>query len=324
MASDIGADTQELRNLADFLEGSTAQILTVSANVNRMIYHLEWEGSSADAFRSERPTRINHAVELLAMYVRDQANHLRREAEQQESASAQRSFVLPEFGPVGQNWERETLWIAGAAFSWANRGMLLESGVSAGWSTLRAEWKLDTVIVESESLKDIPKDFLKATEEDGVLFHDPDIKDWWTRDRTYITNFESLGKKISKFVPEKWPKIDGLVSDTSKALEVLGKVGDVVGLAGVLFGTFQTVNDIEKGHYESATYDGLETVGGAMMLFGPPVAFVGAAIVVGALAVQYRGELEAGAKWLASENQKAVNEACTEAKSFARKVWSIL
>jgi hypothetical protein len=86
------------------------------------------------------------------------------------------------------------------------------------------------------------------------------------------------------------------LSDT-RAGQLLGTASRRIGWGGVAVGLADTGAQVKKGDLGTAGMRGLQTAGGAMMLF-PPTAAAGTVIVVATTAYEHREAIADGARWL--------------------------
>lgn len=88
MTSIYGADVAELRTLASFLDQNAERLQVLSRDLGRRVESsCSWSGPDADRFRSDWPGSVASPLRSASERLRDSAQALRRNADEQENAS---------------------------------------------------------------------------------------------------------------------------------------------------------------------------------------------------------------------------------------------
>lgn len=90
---------------------------------------------------------------------------------------------------------------------------------------------------------------------------------------------------------------------------VLKYGGKALGVAGVAFGAYDTMRNLQEGDTEGAIVSGVSTAGGAMMLTPfPPVQLAGLAITTGALIYSNWDDIAEASDWVGEQVSGAVDD----------------
>lgn len=90
MAAMLGADTARLRAVAALADTTADALRAVGARVAAEVEAVDWIGPDADAFRADVDAIVRADLDTLAELLDDDADELRRQADEQDAASAAR------------------------------------------------------------------------------------------------------------------------------------------------------------------------------------------------------------------------------------------
>ena len=289
--AELGNDPSTLEDTAD--KGhALAQALHGEAEACiRSLYSLEWSGPRADAFRERAASEIKAISRETTSLLSSIASQLRFEAGQQRQASAGHG------GTPSHPAKYQSMPIhPGGGFNvWGILGLL--GGIKAAWNFAKT--------IRSISIA--------GTRIFGAISHGQ---------FTNLVAKESsrFGSDVTKILDSDFASYvkDGVGSDKAGFLAGAGRV---IGIAGIAYGTYQTIDELSKGHYGAATADAVGTIGGALMMVPVPGAqVIGGVLVVGSLVYQHWNQIAKAETWLVDKEVSGAKAAWHAASGFAHGV----
>ncbi|MGA7206505.1 MAG: WXG100 family type VII secretion target [Specibacter sp.] len=296
----LGADPQQLRNLAKDFSQAAQQLTELSTALTQRINRPGgWKGPDADRFRSQWNGSHRSKITAASKCFDQTATALLRNAQEQEQASDASGIGSnpgfpgipglpggPVLGPangdpaegddaytVFMNWKAGLLDVPG----WLSVGVkgadfLHQFDPALGWKLNGALWK------------ELPNSALKSVGE--ALAGD---------------NWDGIAKGAASFLNDKAfyaalndSKFAGTLANAGEGLSTfakgLGTAGRALGPLGVVIGGVSTVVDFAEGDYARGGYDAVMTgLGTAALLTPPPADLIlgGGALLMGAGELAY-------------------------------------
>lgn len=272
MSHMVGADVDELRQLASTFNARAAQLKSIESQLNWRIHSAPWEGHDVSRFVNDWNTRHRRVIASAAVSITNAAQDLLANADQQEQAST--AGYAGGIASVAALRAREA----------ARVGSADKGSSTSGWSLLAvAGTALATISRVNEYFSPASDIYLIGS----VL-----------RQTEGIKNLRSFA-----FAEE-------FVVDSSRTLSVLEKIGMWAGPIGVVSDGFQFCHDYHDGNKPDLTgmaLSGTSAVVGTALFAGQmAVTFgVGAAIAPALPALAAAG-LVLGVAGLVYENRESI------------------
>jgi len=302
-SQELGADVAQLRAAADSITASTGRVADVEKRLHQLIFQLEWYGPEAERFRAHYPVALRVAFEHFGTGLLEQAALLRANADQQDSASASNPALK--------------LFYSMEAWTFGNEYRLISDfnkWVAQPLSVLGAEEFLRAEIQLTRDVQRIEGRHWTLSKAEKAYFK-------WVRDQK-PTSVERTIQKLDHGPISKWPRAESLIVKNVKLVKGAGKA---LGVVGVAAGAVSTGIDLSQHHYVDATFDGVGTVGSALMMIPTPwTVGIGAVLVGASLIWTYRQSIGGAAEWTERTSTRAFGEAAAHARSFATKELRLL
>lgn len=302
MSGMYGADVAELRSLAQRFDQAASRLESHRSTVTGVLANTLWRGTDASLFRSVWNADHGPRVTAAARSLRDAAQSLQRNADQQEQASA-----------VDQSGVSNPVFAAGlSATALLGGGLSLLRIAKPFWDAYDNVHAVVTTVNSS-----LGTAFLAAKTEGLSMKSSLSTLEHalgFSKSESLFPDGLSKAFRISD-------KVDGLLSGG----RVLGKA---LGGVGVVFGVMDTIDRVDKGDTWGAIASSTATILGAAALVPTPASpFLGAAaaaISVGQLIADHHEEIGHAIGTAAT----AVAHAAAETTGFiadiagqAKKVW---
>ena len=273
----VGADTDQLRDLALGFELGVNRLRAQGRALGSQLLATAWDGSDADAFRSELG-RVLNQVQDAGNEIVDRATDLRRQAAEQDEASDPRSI----FDKINDalHWPAQI-----------TRTIRNVQKIATDFPKMRQYFKDAPDIITSVH------NFLDVRRKHGPLAWQLLKDEWKHANKDWALAHPSKGwEKLGDFIPQKISKYTGINLPgkewAGKALKHLDEAGDAakpwVKLGSRSLGKLLPGLDIGLGVHQMLTSDsaydkvsgGMSAVGGALVLLAP-IAGPAAPIVAG-------------------------------------------
>lgn len=202
----LGADPEELRNLAKLLKKYSSVLDTTSSNLNPTIMHSRWNGPDAQRFRQDWTSRIRPQIKSVSAMFIDTYQQLQTQAQEQETASSESSLGGGP-GQGGGSGQGSGTGDTGGSTSQnqtdlENIGTRTDQEVRDWWNSLSDAEK--TKLMTSYDENGIPNAYRLAALEDKLPSEDQD------RIREYLV--ESAKESIPMYSQTDTMGVDGQIA----------------------------------------------------------------------------------------------------------------